>query len=314
MSQLDTSAPRRRCTRPSRPEIRSRTRAGSSGSPAPASSPAARSTGSSASSRSRWRSAPAARRPTSRARWRARQAAGREAPARPDGHRPLRLRVLAPPARRRRPRAGGDRRRLGALQGPRQRDRVRGAVRHLRVDPARLGGGGSSSPDKATGGVLGWPGGQVIVAIAGLVLIGVGLYQGYEGVKKKFLEKSKTEQMSEKTEKAFTTLGIAGHLARMVVFVLIGYFLRRRRSTSTPTRRSASTARSPPWPRRPTGRSCWASWRRARSRSGPTRSPTPATAGSSERAPGPRERPVAYGCSAMQVAEALALAAGGWRP
>jgi hypothetical protein len=87
------------------------------------------------------------------------------------------------------------------------------------------GSGGSSSPDKATGGVLGWPGGQVIVAIAGLVLIGVGLYQGYEGVKKKFLEKSKTEQMSEKTEKAFTTLGIAGHLARMVVFALIGYFL-----------------------------------------------------------------------------------------
>jgi hypothetical protein len=85
--------------------------------------------------------------------------------------------------------------------------------------------GGSGSPDKATGGVLGWPGGQVIVAIAGLVLIGVGLYQGYEGVKKKFLEKSKTEQMSEKTEKAFTALGVAGHLARMVVFALIGYFL-----------------------------------------------------------------------------------------
>jgi hypothetical protein len=87
------------------------------------------------------------------------------------------------------------------------------------------GGGGSGSPDKATGGVLGWPGGQVIVAIAGLVLIGVGLYQGYEGVKKKFLEKSKTEEMNEKTEKAFTALGLAGHLARMVVFALIGYFL-----------------------------------------------------------------------------------------
>jgi hypothetical protein len=86
-------------------------------------------------------------------------------------------------------------------------------------------GGGGSSPDKATGGVLGWPGGQVIVVIAGLVLIGVGFYQGYEGVKKKFLEKSKTGEMSEKTKKAFTTLGIAGHLARGVVFVLIGYFL-----------------------------------------------------------------------------------------
>jgi hypothetical protein len=85
--------------------------------------------------------------------------------------------------------------------------------------------GRSGSADKATGGVLGWPGGQVIVAIVGLVLIGVGLYQGYEGVKKKFLEDSKTEEMSEKTERAFTALGMAGHLARMVVFALVGYFL-----------------------------------------------------------------------------------------
>ena len=85
--------------------------------------------------------------------------------------------------------------------------------------------GGSGSPDKATGGVLGWPGGQVIVAIAGLVLIVVGLYQGDEGVRKKFLEKSKTEEMSETTERVFTALGMAGHLARMVVFALIGYFL-----------------------------------------------------------------------------------------
>jgi Domain of Unknown Function (DUF1206) len=85
--------------------------------------------------------------------------------------------------------------------------------------------GGSGSPDKATGGVLDWPAGQVIVAAAGLILIGVGLYQGYEGIKKKFLEKSKTEQMSEKTLKAFTVLGMAGHLSRMVVFALIGWFL-----------------------------------------------------------------------------------------
>jgi hypothetical protein len=31
--------------------------------------------------------------------------------------------------------------------------------------------------------------------------------------------------MSEKTEKVFTALGTAGHLARMVIFALIGYFL-----------------------------------------------------------------------------------------
>ena len=89
------------------------------------------------------------------------------------------------------------------------------------------GGGGSGSPDKATGGVLDWPAGQVLVVIAGLVLIGVGLEQGYKGVTRKFLEKSKTEQMSERVERTFTTLGVVGHLARLAVFVLIGYFLIR---------------------------------------------------------------------------------------
>jgi hypothetical protein len=88
-------------------------------------------------------------------------------------------------------------------------------------------GGGSGSPDKATGGVLDWPAGQVIVVVAGLIILGVGLEQGYRGIEQKFLEKSKTEQMSGSVERAFTALGVFGHLARMVVFVLIGYFLIR---------------------------------------------------------------------------------------
>jgi hypothetical protein len=87
------------------------------------------------------------------------------------------------------------------------------------------GGGGSGSPDKATGGVLDWPGGQVLVILAGVILFVVAGEQAYKGLARKFLEQSKTEQMSEGTEKAFTVLGIAGHLSRTVVFALIGYFL-----------------------------------------------------------------------------------------
>ena len=92
---------------------------------------------------------------------------------------------------------------------------------------AGSGGGSSGGPDKATGGVLGWPAGQILVVAAGVIIIGVGLEQGYTGIRRKFLEKSKTEQMSEGVERAFTALGLAGHLARMVVFALIGYFLIR---------------------------------------------------------------------------------------
>ena len=89
------------------------------------------------------------------------------------------------------------------------------------------GGSGGGSPDQTTGGVLGWPAGQILVAIAGLVIIGVGLEQGYKGIRRKFLENSHTERMGEGVERSFTALGLAGHLARMVVFALIGYFLLR---------------------------------------------------------------------------------------
>jgi len=85
----------------------------------------------------------------------------------------------------------------------------------------------SSSPKPAAAGILGWPGGPVIVAVAGLVVIGVGAYQGYKGVARKFLEDSRTEQMGQTTETAFTSLGVIGHVARAVTFVLIGYGLIR---------------------------------------------------------------------------------------
>ena len=87
------------------------------------------------------------------------------------------------------------------------------------------GGGGGGGPQSTTGGVLDWPGGQILVIIAGLVLLGVAVDQGIKGVKRKFLEKSHTERMSEKTKKVFTAFGVFGHLARMVIFGLMGYFL-----------------------------------------------------------------------------------------
>jgi hypothetical protein len=92
-----------------------------------------------------------------------------------------------------------------------------------------LSGSQSSSarPKKATAGVLGWPGGQVIVFVVGALLIGVGLYQGYRAVTKAFLEDSKTEEMSKQTLQLVTIVGVVGNLARMVVFTMVGVFLAR---------------------------------------------------------------------------------------
>jgi hypothetical protein len=85
--------------------------------------------------------------------------------------------------------------------------------------------GGANSPKKTTGGVLDWTGGTVIVGVAGAILIGVALYQGYKGLARKFLDDSKTEEMSREVRRAFTAIGVFGHLARMVVFGLVGYGL-----------------------------------------------------------------------------------------
>lgn len=86
-------------------------------------------------------------------------------------------------------------------------------------------GGGGSNPDQTAAGVLGWPGGQVIVGLVGLIIIGVGIGQAYEGVKRKFLEQSKTESMGPRMRKLYVGVGVFGMLARAVVFALIGYFL-----------------------------------------------------------------------------------------
>jgi len=84
---------------------------------------------------------------------------------------------------------------------------------------------GSGTPKETTGGVLGWSGGTVLVAIAGAVLIGVAVYQAYKGLARKFLEDAKTGEMSEGVEKGYTALGVFGHVARAVIFALIGYGL-----------------------------------------------------------------------------------------
>jgi hypothetical protein len=86
-------------------------------------------------------------------------------------------------------------------------------------------GNGSGAPKKETAGVLGWSGGPVLVAIAGAVLIGVALYQGYKGLARKFMDEANTAQMSRAVEGGYTALGVFGHLARMIVFALAGYGL-----------------------------------------------------------------------------------------
>jgi len=83
----------------------------------------------------------------------------------------------------------------------------------------------SSKTEKATGGVLDWPLGRYLVIVAGLVVLGVAVDQALKGIKQKFREDAKTEQMSPGVDQAYTAVGVVGHLARAVVFALIGWFV-----------------------------------------------------------------------------------------
>ncbi|MCW2965573.1 MAG: hypothetical protein JWO17_2825 [Actinomycetia bacterium] len=83
----------------------------------------------------------------------------------------------------------------------------------------------SGSPKRATAGIFGWPAGTWIVGAAGVVTIGIALYQGYRGITKDFLKDSKAEEMKPEVKTWISRVGMIGHLARMVVFGLIGIFL-----------------------------------------------------------------------------------------
>jgi Domain of Unknown Function (DUF1206) len=84
---------------------------------------------------------------------------------------------------------------------------------------------GSGAPSHAAAGVLGWPGGSVIVAVAGSVLIAISLFQIYDACRGGFAKDAKLREMDELARRTFMLLGRVGLSARALVFGLIGYFV-----------------------------------------------------------------------------------------
>src|ERR671932_507504 len=60
---------------------------------------------------------------------------------------------------------------------------------------------------------------------AGAVIVGVGLWNFYRGVSRKFEDRWRTGRMSEQARKWGGRAGLGGHVARGVVFSLIGIFV-----------------------------------------------------------------------------------------
>jgi len=78
---------------------------------------------------------------------------------------------------------------------------------------------------QTTATVLGWPGGQWIVGIAGVAIIAAGLWNLYRGLARTFENKWRTGEMSPAQRKWGGRAGVVGHIARFVVFGLVGVFV-----------------------------------------------------------------------------------------
>lgn len=89
------------------------------------------------------------------------------------------------------------------------------------------GSGSESGPRHEAAGVLGWPGGPVLVGLAGGALVAISAYQIYDAIKGDFADDAKTGRMGRHEQHVFLLLGRVGITARALVFALVGYFLIR---------------------------------------------------------------------------------------
>jgi hypothetical protein len=87
------------------------------------------------------------------------------------------------------------------------------------------GSGGGSSPDDWTARLLAQPLGRWLVAIAGAVIVGTGLYQLYKAYAADFRDELKLGEMGGWEKTWATRSGRLGYAARGVVFGVIGVFL-----------------------------------------------------------------------------------------
>jgi hypothetical protein len=91
---------------------------------------------------------------------------------------------------------------------------------------AGAGGGESQNRQahKTAGELFSWPAGRWIVGAAGLAILGAGLWNAYRGLTRRFEDKWRAAR-GRWAKKWGSRAGVVGHLARGVVFGLIGIFV-----------------------------------------------------------------------------------------
>lgn len=99
---------------------------------------------------------------------------------------------------------------------------VYAALAVLAIRVATGSGGSSGSEQQTVAGVFGWPGGRWLVGVAGLVVVGVGVYHVYKGVTKSFLKEIDLAEAPASATRLVTRLGQVGYPAKGLALGVVG--------------------------------------------------------------------------------------------
>lgn len=80
----------------------------------------------------------------------------------------------------------------------------------------------SGGSDTMTAKVMNWPGGQILVVVAGLAIIGYGGFMVYRGWTEKYAEHLDAEGKSGDTGRAYLLLGKVGYIAKGTSIAAVG--------------------------------------------------------------------------------------------
>lgn len=80
----------------------------------------------------------------------------------------------------------------------------------------------SSSQQQGTSGVFGLPGGRLLVGIGALVIIGVGVYQVVNAIKRNFLDEVDLSGASPRARQLTEKLGMAGGIVKGIALAVVG--------------------------------------------------------------------------------------------
>ncbi|GAA1749557.1 DUF1206 domain-containing protein [Rothia terrae] len=138
-----------------------------------------------------------------------------------------------------------------AFVTPEAKDKVKSAIvgvvfLALSFSTLTFARGGSSSDGKKassiTSTVLEMPGGKILIALAGLIIIGVGAYGIFKGATKRFKKDLEAGAQGGNVGSAITISGMVGYIARGIAFAVLGIMVIWATLTSDPSKASGMDA------------------------------------------------------------------------